>query len=292
METELFTLEYLISINQIIKLCNFDNDITLYKIYARSLIKLCKDWSENRVLDENRINEIKEAYLKNDKVLLTSSFRAFYDKSKNEITIIDGHHRKSSLYQILETNPEFNPMILLVIHEYENLTDEIIHDLHIKSNMSKQLELYQIPTKLRKILIEKIKKDDILSNGISKTKNAKTAHYPKISLNELAELAGKILLEYPELKLNESHLESSKIKLDEMVNNLKKINNYLSLVFTDDNFKKLGYGINKKEKEKINKCFEYNFYLNMKETAYSMENWLKYIKKPEEYFIELQIIID
>ena len=34
------------------------------------------------------------------------------------------------------------------------------------------------------------------------------------------------------------------------------------------------------------------FYLNMVESPYSIENWFKYIKNPEEYFIQLQIIID
>jgi len=35
----MFTLENLIRIKQIIELCKFDNNITLYKIYAKSLIK-------------------------------------------------------------------------------------------------------------------------------------------------------------------------------------------------------------------------------------------------------------
>lgn len=294
MEEQMFTLENLIKIKQVIELCKYDDNIILYKIYAKSFIKLCKDWTENRVLDENRINQIKEAYIKNDKVLLTSSFRVFYDKSNKELTIIDGHHRKKSLIELCkdDINGEFNPMILLVIHEFDNLNDDILHDLHIKSNMSKQLELYQIPSKLRKMLIDKIKKDCVLSNGISKTVNAKTARYPKISLNELAELSGKILLEYPELKLDDSNLEKCNIKLDEIIVNLKKINNYLSLIFINDNFRKLGYGLNKKEIERINKCFEFNFYLNMVESPYSIENWFKYIKNPEEYFIQLQIIID
>lgn len=291
MEEQLFTLENLIKINQIIELYKFNNNTTLYKIYAKSLIKLCLDWNENRVLDEKRINEIIEAYKNNDDVLLTSLFRAVYDKKRNLLELIDGHHRKNAIIEISKNdiNGEFNPIILLIIHEFNEvneINEDIMYKLHINSNLSKTLEKFQIPTKIRKVLLDKIKKDEILSNGISKVKNTKTAHYPKLSLNELAELAGKILLEYPEIE-NEKDL-----RINDIIINLKKINNYLSLVFTNDNFKKLGYGLNKKEKDRINKCLEYNFYLNMKESHYSIENWLKYITKPEEYFIQLQIIID
>jgi len=291
MEEQLFTLDYLININELIELYKIDENTKLYKIYAKSFINICIDWSENRVLEEKRIEDIINAYKNNDKIILSSLFRAVYNKKRSLLELIDGHHRKNSLIKILESdiNQEYNPIILLIIHEFteiNELNEEIIYKLHINSNMSKALEKYQIPSKIRKILIEKIKKDIILSNGISKVKNTKTAHYPKLSLNELGEFAGKILIEYPEIKIEDE------IKINEIINNLKKINNYLSLIFTNDNLIKLKYGLNKKERERIKKCFEYKFYLNMKDSEYSIDKWIKYINKPQEYFIYLQTIVD
>lgn len=296
MEEQLFTLDNLIKINQITELYKLDENTILYKIYSKSLINLCLDWNENRVLEDERINEIIKAYKDNNKVLLSSLYRAIYDKKNKQMILIDGHHRKNALIKILEMdiNGEFNPIILLIIHNYNEineLNEDILYELHINSNMSKALEEYQIPTKIRTLLINKIKKDNILSNGISKVKNTKSAHYPKMNLNELAEFAGKIIMEFPEMKRNNEKEKIIEI-IDKIINNLKEINNYLSLVFRNDNFKKLRYGINKKEKERINKCFENNYYLNMKESEYSMDNWIKYITRPKEYFIELQIKID
>lgn len=293
MEEQLFVLNDFIRTRQVIELCKFDDNIILYKMNARSMIQICLDWSENRVLDDNRITEIINEYRNNNKVLLSSLFRAFYDTQNNKLVLIDGHHRKSSLIEIFktDTNREFNPMILLTIHKFDVINEEILQKLHIDSNLSKALEEYQIPSIARSILINKIKKDNILVNGISKTPNARTAQYPKLSLNELAELSGKLLMKFPEIKRTEDIIKINEI-INDIITKLKQINNFLSLIFVNDNYGKLGYGLNKKEKDRINKCAEYNFYLNMKESKYSIENWINYIINPRDYFIELQTIVD
>ena len=71
MEEQLFVLNDFIRTKQVIELCKFDDNIILYKMNVRSMIQICLDWSENRVLDDNRITDIIKEYRNNNKVLLS-----------------------------------------------------------------------------------------------------------------------------------------------------------------------------------------------------------------------------
>lgn len=246
---------------------------SLVKMPLRLLVQEIQDWEENRVLnDEKKINEIIENYRKRDIVLITSLFRAVQFPNGKQL-LLDGHHRKEAAKELLKEYPNFdeNIDILIIIHYRSNDNDlNDIYDIHIKANLCQPLDDKQVPNAKRTELIKLFKEHPILKNGISQTSNCKTARQPKISKNELAELAGEIIIKYP-------------LMIPELIiRNIKEINNRLSLIFTIDNYIQLSLTGSKLKPEIITKAHSSHFYLNMKDSKFNKDYWINYIDKPNE----------
>lgn len=255
-------------IQQVISI--IDKDTSLIKMSLRSLVQKIEDWNENRVLSETKVKEIIDGYEKRDIALLTSHFRSVSYPDGRQV-LIDGHHRKEAAKVFLTTCSDFNEDIYVYIWNHQLTNDssaDNIYDLHIKSNLCQPLKSNQIPNRKRTEIIEAFKKHPILKNGISPYKSTKTAHQPKISLNELAELAGELNNKYP-------NLDTSLI-----IDNIKLINNYLSLIFTNDNIQSITLSGHKIKEEVINKAQNINFYLNIRDSKYNKDEWIKYVEFP------------
>lgn len=239
-----------------------DNNTRLIKMNLRHLIQKFESWSENRILNEDKIKKISTAYENNDIGLLTSPFRGVINGDK--YILIDGHNRKEAALRVLEKFPHFDDNLYGLIIIHNDITDELFYNLHIRSNQCEPLEAHQIPTYKRSLLINHILNHKLLKNGISKNRNSKTAYGYKLSLNELAELAGKIIITYPEMDI------------ELIVYNMNIINGKLSLLFTVDNLPLL-FPKNKHKKDVIDKCNEHKFYLNIKDSIYNSNIWIKYL---------------
>lgn len=249
-----------------------NENTNLIKMSLRSLVQQIENWDENRVLNEDKISEIINSYKKRDIALITALFRcAVYSNGRK--VLLDGHHRKEAAKEFLKDFINFDENIdcFVIMHDKSNNEDDSdIYDLHIKSNLATPLSDWQIPTIARRALIRAFKNDDILKNGLSKSINVKKAHQPKISLNELAELAGKITIKYPDLPI------------ELIIHYIKQINKYLSLCFIEDNISNITLKGHKIKPEIIEKAHEYKFYLNIRDSKVNKDVWIHYINKPNE----------
>jgi len=250
------------------------NDKTkLVKMTLRSLVQEIEDWDENRVLNEDKIIEIIKNYKKRDIALITSLFRcAIYPNGRK--VLLDGHHRKEAAKEFLKIFANFDENIdcFVIMHDKSSDDDSDIYDLHIKSNLATPLSEWQIPTASRSSLIKAFKNDAILKNGLSKSANAKRAHQPKISLNELAELAGKITIKYQDMPI------------ELMIYNIKQINKLLSLSFNEDNIDNITLPGHKIKPEVIDKAHDCKFYLNIRDSKVNKDVWIHYIDKPNDIY--------
>lgn len=248
-----------------------DDNTYLIKMPLRTLVQEIEDWDENRVLSEPKVAEILSSYRKRDIALITSMFRsAIYPDGRH--ILLDGHHRKEAAREFLKEFRDFNENIevFLIRHAVASEDSEDIYDLHIKSNLCKPLERGQVPNFKRTALIKAFKANQILKNGISNTRNALRAQQPKISSNELAELAGEIVVKYPEMPIELA------------IYNIKDINHRLSLMFTVDNIPNMtlkGHRIKTEILEKANKL---KFYLNIRDSKFNKDIWINFIGNPSE----------
>ncbi len=249
------------------------NDNTkLIKMPLRSLVQEIEDWDENRVLDEDKVIEIVNSYRKRDIALITSLFRcAIYPNGRK--VLLDGHHRKDAAKEFLKDfiNFDENIDVFVVMHsKVDDENNDDIYDLHIKSNLATPLSDWQIPTAKRNGLIKAFRNDAILNNGLSTSRNAKKAHQPKISLNELAELAGKITIKYLDMPVELT------------IHYIKQINKLLSLAFTRDNLPNITIKGHKIKPEIIDKAHELKFYLNIRDSKVNKDVWIHFINNPTE----------
>ncbi len=247
-------------------LCEVNETTKLYRMDLRELISKYADWEENRIKNEKKITEIYNAYELRDVAILTSLFRGVIDNDK--CFLLDGHHRKEAISRLLLKFPNFdeNLLGLIVVHHKSGMNNKEIYDLHIKSNLCEPLKPNQIPNEKRTLLINEIKHHRILKLGISKTLNAKIAYNYKISQNELAELAGEIIIKYPN------------IEIELILYALNQINSKLSLLFSIDNFKYLSIN-GKLKKDVLDINSSHKFFLNIKDSIYNKDVWINYLDK-------------
>jgi hypothetical protein len=253
-------------------ICQVNDNTKLIRIPLRSLVQEIEDWDENRVLDEDKVNEIINSYKKRDIALITSLFRCAVYPNGYKV-LLDGHHRKEAAKEFLKDFINFDENIDVFVVMHNKINDEDnddIYDLHIKSNLATPLSDWQIPTTKRSDLIKAFRNDAILKNGLSTSPNAKKAHQPKISLNELAELAGKIIIKY------------SDMPVELIIHYIKQINKLLSLAFTRDNLSNITLRGHKIKTEIIDKAHELKFYLNIRDSKVNKDVWVHFISNPNE----------
>ncbi len=256
-----------------------DDNTCLIKMPLRTLVQEIEDWDENRVLSESKVAEILNSYKKRDIALITSLFRSVVYPCGRQV-LLDGHHRKEAAKEFLKEFKDFNENIdiFLVKHTVASDDSEDIYDLHIKSNLCKPLERGQIPNFKRTALIKAFKANQILKNGISSTRTALRAQQPKISLNELAELAGEISMKYPEMPT------------ELIIYNIKDINHRLSLMFTVDNLSNMTLKGQKIKPEILEKANKIKFYLNIRDSKFNKDNWINFIGNPSDISIVMPSI--
>lgn len=248
-------------------LSDINNTTKLYKIKLRTLIQKFSSWNENRSINDKKVEEIYTAYENKDIALLTSQFRGVMDN--DNWFLLDGHHRKEAAVKLLTKFPKFDEDLFafIVVHIKNGMNNQEIYDLHIKSNLCEPLKPNQIPHEKRTLLINEIINHRIFRNGISKTNGSKIAYSYKLSLNEVAELSGDILLKYPNLEI------------ELILYDMSIINNRISLLFINDNLPFL-FKNGKIKKDVIDICGKHNLYLNIKDSIYNKEVWINYIEKP------------
>ena len=244
---------------------NKNENVRLIKMNFRSLIQYTKNWTYNRSLNLEKVDELYEE-IKHNSSKFGWTLHAFYNKSNEEIIILDGQHRREAIRKFIELDdPDFsnNDEILLWLYdiECEETNEGDIIDLFKRLNNNEPIDFRQLPSK-RKIHLSKLIMNEYKS-AVRMNINTIEARSPYISKNQIKNICDIIIEKYPQLS-NE-----------EILIKIKEMNKKISIMATIDNVEELFQKkLNKKDKEIIEECFQLKFYLNIKNSIFDNFKWI------------------
>jgi hypothetical protein len=265
--------EQFYSANNYITLSENETSIMI-KMDYRTLNQSIASWSYNREIMpdivENLYDNIKDP--SNNIIWILTAVK---EKSNNELYLIDGQHRYEAIKKLMLNDIEFREerFVYIMVYLINNINedDEYIIDLFTKINNNAPFNIPDFPSRRNIKIIKKIIKDKILKNGISTDEKRMRANQPKIHRKTLHTI------------LNKYNDYIKDIDEDIIIQNLKTINNYISLknyleIFTisDENEK----DANKNAWEKAKKL---KFYLGFTKCneKYIIDNIIKNISNPD-----------
>lgn len=244
---------------------NKNDNIRLIKMNYRSLIQYTHNWTYNRSLNLEKVEELYKE-IKNNSSKFGWTLHAFYNKSNEDIVILDGQHRREAIKKFEELDdPDLsnNDEILLWLYdiECEETNEGDIIDLFKRLNNNEPIDIRQLPSK-RKIHLSNLIMNEFKS-AVRMNINTNEARSPYISKKQIKNICDIILNKYPQLS-NE-----------EILIKIKEMNKKISIMATIDNVEELFQKkLNKKDKEIIEECFQLKFYLNIKNSIYDNFKWI------------------
>ena len=253
----------------------------MIKISVGDFVRKTKNWTYNREINEEKVNELfqhicSQKYKPGDSSdwIITLVYDEFADKCNYNNIVIDGQHRREALRRALE-NGKNNENITIHCIMYEinycetaNISKTI--NLFNSVNNNRPLTKIDYPDARSIILVNKIKLDKELVPDASVIKkngkeNGRGANQPFISEKELYNII-----------YNNSKLWIP-LTDEKCMDNLKNISNKISCVLYENI-----YTCTEKNKKRYDKALKYNFWLNLKDSEkYGPDRWIKFIATPE-----------
>lgn len=247
----------------------YNENITLHTLGFRDFVKYSEPWQYNRKINDETVDELYKVLQEPDGSSIPWMFHAILDEKedKNKLYIIDGQHKRKAIELYIENYDEdmtCERKICCWIYKIEdssttNRTKAV--ELFKKINNNRNFEEEDLPNNRSMDIIELLKKKKSLETGITKNKS----YVPRISTQEL------------NILLNQNLKSFEKLSIEEVANNIQKINHKLSLKTTSEL-----YGRKKTFETQYNKANKIKFYLNLKGSKYGPEIWINYISKVEE----------
>ena len=256
-----------------LSLDNFTDNIKLYKINFKCFAdNYHTNLYFNRKINEEKVNELYEILATNN-YQLPWTCHSIFDIKNNNKQLVDGQHRHEAIskymdnYKLTESD-KYIYMWEYIIDDINNTTcNKYALDLFKKLNNNSPLTEDDIPKNKIVELLVKLKKNKNLKDGIGIDNKHKSCNSPKIHEKELFEL------------LNKHEYLFASITIDEIIDNINKINEILSQLKPNEIYKNKSI-ITAKEQKILEKATNYNFYLGIKDCAYPPAYWIKYIINP------------
>ena len=166
-----------------------------------------------------------------------------------------------------------NRFVYIMVYLIDNINedDEYIIDLFTKMNNHTPFNIPDFPSRRNIKIIKKMVKDSILKNGISTNERTLRANQPKIHKKTL------------HTKFNQYNNYIKDIDDETIIQNLKIINNYISLKSYLEIFSSKEDNEKQSNKNAWDKANELKFYLGLTKCndKYIIDNIIKNIKNPE-----------
>lgn len=245
-----------------------NENIRLIKVNYRWLNHYTKNWLYNRSISSVKVDELYEE-IKTNSNKICWTLHAFFNKSNNDVIILDGQHRREAIKKYLELNDhdmsnEDDILIWLYDIEDEETNEEYLIDLFIKLNNNEPIDRGILPSKRKINLFNLIISDISFKIAITKNPNTNESRSPYISKKQVKNIIDLIIIKYPQLT-NEEILIKMK-EMNKRISNMATIENIEEQLFKRK--------LNKREKEIIDECFEIKFYLNIKNSIYDNFKWI------------------
>lgn len=268
-----------------------NDDKFLIKITFREFLAYATPIVFNRVLDEDKINELYASIVEGYDIPFTID--CIYDPNSNvhekNIKIINGNHRQGAISKyITEHDKHFDCNFkvyawVYVVEDSESanllksvsLYKKINNSLPFMEPIIVDINVMAFLDKLCKV--KRYKGKTILSNQCEK------ARQPKINKKELYNLlnTSKEILEsfVSKYSINKNNLIITDDILNQFIENIYEINHLLSLKGINNLYNDNQLAQNKGYYEQ---AVELGFFLNLKKSNYPKEIWIKYLSNPSD----------
>lgn len=253
-----------------------DEKTFFVKLAFREAITYTSNWRYNRTICQEKVDEIYKSLC--DGYPIPFILHAVLDESNTgnvKFLIIDGQHRMAAITEYIaknDVNMDCPYCVWICMYKIDNAetnnTNAVI-DIFKRINNNRIFDERELPNTLIIDLVKSICDVPLFKrNKVIKTDNKhEKAHAPCIHTKEL----NAFLNQY------QDHIRSSGKTLQELTNNIVIINHKLSMIKFEDLY---SVGNRQAETKKYQTAVAKNFFLNLKNSKYPPEVWIKYIVDP------------
>lgn len=254
----------------------------MIKMSFREVPVYTTSWCFNRKINEEKVNEIYDSI--KDGYSIPFILQGIYDEKHThpiaKILIIDGQHRVKAVEKHITDNDilgECNYNVWICIYKVnysETNNTSTVLDMFKKINNNRIITDDELPDTIIMDLVNSIcnialfKSNKVIGINI----NTNSCHEPRIHKKEL----NIILNEHKNI------IKASSLSIQQLVENIITINHKLCIKASD--FKEyfpIKYHNTENEKRKYREAVAKKFFLNLKNSKYPPDVWVKYITYPQ-----------
>jgi hypothetical protein len=244
------------------------------KMDFRTLNQSVATWGYNREIIPSVVDNLY-GNIKDNTNHIVWVLTAVKENHQSQLYLIDGQHRYEAIKKLMVTDIDFTEerYVYIVIYKINSIEedDEYIIDLFTKINNHAPFNVPDFPSRRNIKIIKTIIKDKILKNGISTNDKTNSCHQPRLHKKTL------------HAKFNTFNNFIKDMTEEQIIQNLKIINNYIGLKSYLDVY------TSKEDSEKLanknawEKAKELKFYLGFRNCneKYTFDNIMININNPE-----------
>jgi hypothetical protein len=254
------------------------NDVFLVKLKFRDFLAYTNYWCFNRKICQDKVEELYNSLCQDYDIPFT--LHAVYDEKHmdpvRKLLILDGQHRREAIYKYIEMHDknwtcDYNVWIWVhKISDAETHNTSHVLELFKKINNNRVFEEDELPDTFIIDLVQQLcdvplfkRKKVIGTNNLTNS-----CHAPCIHKKELNVL----------FSAHRELLKTSNKTVTELVENIQRINHKISL----KQFDELYYASHRmQEKTRYHKAVDKGFFLNLKNSKFSPEIWIKLVCNPD-----------
>lgn len=253
-----------------------DEKTFFVKLAFREAIIYTRNWRYNRIICQEKVNDIYKSLCEGYPIpFVLHAVLDETNKSNVKIDIIDGQHRMAAVTDYIAKNdvnmdcPYCVWICLYKIDNAETNNTNVVIDIFKRINNNRPFDERELPNTLIIDLVKSIcdvplfKRNKVIKSDDKHEK----AHVPCIHKKELNAL----------LNQHQDHIRSSGKTIQELTNNIVIINHKLSMIRFEDLY---SVGNRQTETKRYQTAVAKNFFLNLKNSKYPPEVWIKYIVDP------------
>ena len=254
------------------------DDVFLIKLKFREFLAYTNYWCFNRKICQDKVNELYDSLCKDYDMpfILHAVYDEKHTDAVRKLLILDGQHRREAVQEYIEKHDnEWNCPHYVWIWVYA-IPDSETHNMTQVLNLFKRINNNRVfgedelPDTFIMELVQQLcdlpllkKKKVIGSNNL-----ANTCHAPCIHKKELNTL----------FNVHKDIIKSSHKSIQELVANIMKINHKISIKPYDELYSP---SQRPKETARYSKAVEKGFFLNLKNSKYTPETWIKFINNAD-----------
>lgn len=257
-----------------------DENTFLIKMSFKDVLAYTTSWCFNRKINEEKVNEIYNS-LKTSYVIPFILHAIYDEKHTNpiaKILILDGQHRVEAIRKYLASDIagqcDYNVWICIYKVNYSetNNTNTAL-DMFKKINNNRVVSEEEFPDTDTIDLVNNICNIQLFkkNKAIGMNINTNTCHQPCIHKKELNTL----------LTENKKLIKDSGLNLQQLIENIQIVNHKLSMKSYEELYAPRYRNITK-EQNRYKEAVAKKFFLNLKNSLYSPDIWLKYLIKPDD----------